>query len=62
MKIFEEIARNNNTTIEQVKADIQLAVDATWNNPEGAEFRALLFPNGKPTPEEFIIALAKLVC
>ena len=26
----------------------------TWNNPEGAELRAKLFPDGQPTPEEFI--------
>lgn len=33
----------------------------TWNNPEGAELRAKLFPDGQPTPEEFIRVLAEYV-
>ena len=40
---------------------MQEAIDAAWNNPEGAELRAKLFPDGKPTVEEFIKTIAATV-
>lgn len=43
------------------KKAMQEAIDAAWNNPEGAELRAQLFPAGKPTPEEFIKKIADYV-
>ena len=54
-KIFKKIANDNHTNVEQVKADMQLALDIAWNN-NSARFRKL-FPNGKPTLEEFLITV-----
>lgn len=38
---------------------MQEAIDAAWNNPEGADLRAKLFPEGKPAPELFIQRMAE---
>lgn len=47
-------------TREEVCADIQAAIDAAWvsENIEAKELQTRLFPNGKPSPEEFITVLA----
>lgn len=37
---------------------MQEAIDVAWENPDGAELRAQLFPEGKPTPEIFVERLA----
>ncbi len=43
------------------KKAMQEAIDYAWENPEGAELRAQLFPDGKPEPEEFIKTIAEHV-
>lgn len=40
---------------------MQEAIDAAWANPEGAVLRTLLFPQGKPTVEEFIKTVAEYI-
>lgn len=46
---------------EEVRREIQAAIDAAWNStdPAAQAFCTSLFPE-KPTPEQFIIALAQL--
>lgn len=61
MTIYEEIARKNNVSPNEVYNEIQLAIDVAWNSDTSKEFRKMIFPNGKPTPEEFIEIIAKLV-
>lgn len=34
------------------------AIDAAWRNPDGAELREILFPEGKPTPKLFVQRMA----
>lgn len=34
--------------------EMSKAIEAAWANPNGAELRAKLFPEGKPTPEVFV--------
>lgn len=40
---------------------MQEAIDIAWNNPEGAVLRALMFPDGKPSPEEFVSTVSAFV-
>lgn len=56
--IIEQVAAQNGTTPENVRKEIQAAIDAAWEDPAGREMQQLLFPNGKPSPEEFIITVA----
>jgi hypothetical protein len=44
-----------------VRAELQTLVDDYWerDTPEARRSRALLFPHGKPTPEEYIIVIAR---
>ncbi len=45
-----------------VRADIQEAIDAAWasEDPQTIRARAMLFPKGKPTAEEFVAVIARL--
>jgi hypothetical protein len=54
-------AKANGVSQEEFLAEIQQSIDATWNNPKGAETRARLFPEGKPTPELFLQRIAQIV-
>lgn len=54
-KIYEQVANAHQTSVEQVKAEMQFAMDEAWNS-NNANFRNL-FPNGKPTLEEFLITI-----
>ena len=48
-------------TPEQVKADMLAAIAEAWENPEPEvqKLQKELFPNGRPTPEEFIAVVSK---
>lgn len=48
-------------TPEQVRADMQEAIAAAWasdDDPAAKALREELFPDGQPSPEEFISVLA----
>ena len=61
--IFKEVAQKTNSTDKAVKSDIQEAIDAAWNSkdPSVKAFQRRLFPNGKPTPEEFILVMGNVL-
>ena len=44
-----------------VRHQIKKTLNETWKNPEGSAARQEMFPNGKPTPEEFIQTIAEIV-
>lgn len=44
-------------TLEQREA-MQEALDIAWSDPDGAEFRERLFPEGKPCLETFVQRVA----
>ena len=54
-KLFQKIADDNQTTVEQVKTEMQFTLDMAWSS-NNAKIRKL-FPNGKPTLEEFLLTL-----
>jgi len=61
--ILQGVAAQHGVSLEQVKRDIQEAINDTWDNPDPA-IRARqrrLFPNGKPTIAEFIYRMAQEV-
>ena len=50
-KIFQKVAEQNNTTLEEVRKEIQYAIDIMYENPN--EHSLKISKNGnKPTPEE----------
>ena len=59
--IFKENAKQHGVSVAEVMRDIQEAIDEAWNNPDPAirESQRKMFPNGKPSIEEFIKAMAK---
>ena len=59
--IFQLIAKRHGVTPEHVRAEIQIAIDAAWNDPEGREEQLRIFPEGKPSPELFIARLAEQI-
>lgn len=46
----------------EVRQEMQIALDMAWEStdPEVKRMQAELFPEGKPTLEQFIVALADL--
>lgn len=54
--ILREIAEKIDATPEQVSQDIQACIDEAWisEDPNIKACQARFFPNGQPSPEEFI--------
>ena len=70
MKIFNNLrgkaaiwgtADHFGETPEEVRREIQAAIDAAWDTDDLAAMKLQreLFPDGKPTPEQFITTVAK---
>jgi len=59
--IFEQIAAQHGVSVTEVIREIQIAVDAAWDNSDPAirTRQRTLFPNGKPSVEEFIRVIAE---
>ncbi len=60
---IRDVARRAGKTPEEVKADIEEAIAAAWesDDPAVGEMQKKLFPNGRPTPEEFIVTMSSSV-
>ena len=61
--IIEQIAARNGVSADEVLREMQIALDAAWNSPDPAarQKQRELFPNGKPSVEEFISVTKKQV-
>jgi len=61
LKIIEEIAEKNGVSVFEVKKEMEIALEAAWNNPDekAREQQRKTFPNGKPSAEEFFFAVLK---
>lgn len=51
--IIREVARRYGVSPEEVRREMQAALDLTWRNGP--------FPNGKPSLEEFVVTLARSI-
>lgn len=63
-KIVEKIARENGTTPEHVRQEMQRAIDRAWEERNGQAaplWAGLTFRGERPTPEELIPQLAALM-
>jgi len=60
-ELFKKIAAQHGVSVDEVVREMQDLIDATWNNPDPATKKKQreLFPNGKPSIEEFIRVVAK---
>lgn len=56
---IERVAEVYGVVPEVVEAEIQVAIDAAWNDPACREMQQLLFPEGKPSPALFIKRMAE---
>ncbi len=58
--VFRVIAKQYGTTPKEVYREIQAAIDEAWDTDDLAVMKQQreLFPNGKPTPEQFLLTLA----
>ena len=55
--IYEKIAEKYNTTPEEVRREMQIAIDAGFDNPDPAvqeEWKKMTLKGERPTPEEVI--------
>ena len=60
--IYEHIARKNGVSVEEVKRDIQAALQAAWETPSAAKAvkarQKQISPDGKPPSLEKVIQYA----
>ena len=54
---IKEIAKQDGITEEEVRREIQNAIDQAWKTK--TVLQAVLFPEGKPDPETFLERVAK---
>ena len=61
--LLEQIAAQNGVSVDDVAREMQSTIDATWNNPDptARESQRKLFPNGKPSIDEFILVVARQI-
>ena len=55
--IYEKIAEKYNTTPEEVRREMQIAIDAGFDNPDPdvqEEWKKTTLKGNRPTPEEVI--------
>ena len=63
-EILEKIAKENGTTPENVRREIQRAIDEAYghHNADAQPLWNKMAPSGnKPTPEEFVMQLAMML-
>mgnify|MGYP003249892303 CR=1 FL=1 len=63
-KILAKIAENNGTTPEEVRRDMQAAIDAAFDNHDASAqplWDMMIFEGKRPTPEEFILRVAMMI-
>ena len=60
-ELLKKIATYHGVSVDEVVRDMQDTIDATWDNPDptARKRQQELFPNGKPSIEEFIRVMAK---
>lgn len=62
-KVIKKTAKNNGVSEQHVREEMQKALDAAWNTTDEAAMKRQkeLFPNGKPTLDEFIQKVSRMV-
>lgn len=60
---IRKIAERHGKSEKVVRRELEQIIDATWasSDPEAKLMQSRLFPNGKPTPEEFIRVVSQIV-
>ena len=63
-KILKRIAAENNTTPEDVYHEMQIAIDAAYDNPDPEirrNWESIHFTGERPTPEDVILSLGMML-
>ena len=63
MNIIERVAKEHNESLEDVRREMEYAVDQAFSNNDPKVQSKLneYFPNGKPTVEEFIEKISNVI-
>ena len=61
--LLQQIATRYGVSVRELVWDMQAVIDATWDNPDpmARAKQRRLFPDGKPSIEEFIRVMAEQV-
>lgn len=59
--VIRQVAQREGLSEGEVRRQMQAALDAAWDSTDGAvkAEQARLFPDGKPTLEQFILTVAR---
>lgn len=62
--LLEQIAKQNDTTVEEIYKEMQIAIDAGFDNPNPEvqkRWKQIPFKGDKPTPEDLIPYVASQI-
>lgn len=62
-ELLEQVAKKNHTTVEEVYKEMQIAIDAGFDNPDPEVqkmWKQFSFKGERPTPEDVIPQLADM--
>lgn len=62
--LLEHVAKQNNTTVEEVYKEMQIAIDAAFDSPDPEvqkKWKQIPFKGDRPTPEDLIPYIASQV-
>lgn len=63
-EILQKIAKQNNTTPEEVYKEMQIAIDAAFDNPDPQvrkNWEKIHFTGDRPTPEDVIFGIGMML-
>ncbi len=63
-KILERVARESNSTPEEVYREMQIAIDSGFDNPDPEvqkHWKSIHFKGARPTPEDVVFGIAMML-
>ena len=51
---IQKVADREGKSYAEIEAAIREAIDLAWAEPEAREYQNVMFPEGKPSPSEFV--------
>lgn len=63
MAILYQLSAESGVPLKQIEAEIQECIDEAWKSadPKVQANQRLYFPDGKPTPMEFIVVMGRYI-
>lgn len=54
LRAMMKLAARRGVSVTEIEAEMRSAIDAAWEDESTPETRRAVFPDGKPSPAEFV--------